>query len=290
MQYKIWRQYVIPQHWLSRWMGWFTTRTWSWLKNWQIRCFTRVYAVDLTHAEHKTSDGYATFNDFFTRRLTANARPICQDPYAIASPVDGRLVQAGVIDGTQLIQAKGQFFELKELLGGSGYEAMFTDGLFATIYLAPADYHRVHMPIDGAISKTIYVPGKLFSVNALTSAHVPRLFARNERVVCLFDTAVGTMAVVLVGAMFVASIVTRWEGTVGVSRPRRIYKKDYDQSAMRLHRGEELGYFSFGSTVILLYPQGVARWRINTGETVCVGQGIGEIFINNRFNSLPKKD
>ena len=203
--------------------------------------------------------------------------------HAIASPVDGTVSQLGKIEGQRIFQAKGQSFNLTELLGGDEEWARpFENGEFATIYLAPRDYHRIHMPIAGQLREMVYVPGRLFSVNPVTAAAVPRLFARNERVVATFDTEAGLMAMVLVGAMIVGSVETRWAGVVAPNPGRReVSKTDYRHLAtgIRYDRGEEMGRFRLGSTVILLFPKGVSRWQatLATRSRVSMGEHLGDI-------------
>lgn len=278
---KILRQYIVPHHPLSRFMGWFTTRTYPWLKNWQIRTFIKKYKVDMSQAEHEKAEEYVNFTHFFTRHLQPDARPLAQGDDSILSPADSCIAQMGKIEGYRLIQAKEHSFSVDELLGGDLADAkMFENGQFTTLYLAPADYHRVHMPIKGTLKKMIHVPGKLFSVNLQTAERVPNLFARNERVVCIFETDVGPMAVVLVGAMFVASICTTWAGVVtpGGSAQKQEFRYN-EGSPIVLERGEELGYFNFGSTVILLFGQDKINWLTGCalGDHVSMGQQLASV-------------
>lgn len=281
MNHKILRQYVVPHHLFSRLMGWFTTRTFAWLKNWQIRTFIKTYHVEMSEAEHATPENYVNFTHFFTRHLKAGARPLAGSENDVISPADSRIAQMGDIEGDRLIQAKGHSFSVDELLGGDADLAgEFQDGSFSTLYLAPADYHRVHMPIKGRLTKMIYVPGKLFSVNLHTADHVPKLFARNERVVCIFETERGPMAMVLVGAMFVASICTTWAGVVTPGAKKAITVENYESGApIILNRGDEMGYFNFGSTVILLFGKDKINWTDNygLGDHILMGQSLESV-------------
>ena len=207
-------QHILPQHLLSRCTGWIAElRHPLWFKNWLIHMFIKQFKVDMAEAANPDPGSYATFNAFFTRALRDGARPLAQAD--ILCPADGAISQLGAIEGGRVFQAKGQSFSTWELLGGDAERAaQFADGTFATIYLSPRDYHRVHMPIAGRLTASCYIPGKLFSVNQVTAENVPRVFARNERMVCYFDTEAGPMAMILVGAMVVAGIETVWSGQV----------------------------------------------------------------------------
>ena len=225
-----------------------------WLVSRVIRRFVAHYGVDLAEAEMPRSDDYPSFNAFFTRPLAPGARPLADSE--LVCPADGVISQCGAIRGDLVFQAKGRHFSTRELLGGDGARAaMFDNGVFATIYLSPRDYHRVHMPTTGRLTATSYIPGRLFSVNAATAAGVDRLFARNERLVCYFDGPRGPFAMVLVGAMIVAGIQTVWAGQVAPP-PRRQVTTDYTAlpAPVSLQRGEEMGRFILGSTVVLLFP------------------------------------
>ena len=253
-------QYLLPHHAFSRLVGWLMGRR-LW-KNPLIRIFVSRYGVDLAEAERERVEDYNSFNDFFTRRLKAGARPLPDDHKAIINPADGVISQLGAITGDggqQLFQAKGHHYSCQALLGGAEEEAQaFANGFFATVYLSPRDYHRVHMPYTGTLRSMTYVPGSLFSVNPTTTAAIPGLFARNERVVALFDTDIGPMAVVLVGAMIVASIETSWAGQVCPGRQLRGTERiDYTDAErdICLQTGDELGLFKLGSTVIVLFGE-----------------------------------
>lgn len=256
-------QYLIPQHLLSRLAGKLADSEVPWIKNPFINWFRKRYGVDMSEALDPEPEHYPSFNAFFTRALRPGIRPIDTAPNSVASPADGVISQLGKIEGDRIFQAKGQTYSALELLGGDPeLAALFADGEFATIYLSPKDYHRVHMPVDGKLLRTIYVPGDLFSVNQTTAANVPRLFARNERLVCLFETPFGPMAQVLVGAMIVASIETVWSGQEAPPL-RRISTTHFDRTpaVIELAKGAEMGRFKLGSTAILLFPKGRLQWR-----------------------------
>jgi phosphatidylserine decarboxylase len=278
-----WAQYPLPHHALSRLVGVATRSRRPWIRQPLIHWFVRRYAVDLGEAAQPDPDAYPDFQAFFTRALRPEARPVCDRADGIACPADGTLSQLGRLDGERILQAKGRHFDADELLGGAAARAApFRDGAFATVYLAPRDYHRVHMPVAGTLREMVHVPGRVFSVNPATTAHVPRLFARNERVVAIFDTAAGPMAVVLVGAMLVATVATRWAGTVTPPRGRRVRRWDYPASgegSVSLARGEELGAFNLGSTVIVLFGREQAQWApgLTPGESLAMGQCLGQL-------------
>jgi phosphatidylserine decarboxylase len=225
----------------------------GWLKRALIRGFLSHFPVDLSEAERSNPSDYESFNDFFTRRLRAGARPAVQDPAAVACPVDGYVSQAGLLQAGELLQAKGIRYSASALLGGdAALAAQFTGGAFATLYLAPHNYHRIHMPLTGSLRVARHVPGDRFSVNTATADGVPGLFARNERVVCVFDTAAGPMAVVLVGALFVGSMSLSWAGVIRGLYPRAINELPV-RPVVALDQGAELGWFNMGSTVILMF-------------------------------------
>ncbi|NGP52911.1 archaetidylserine decarboxylase [Thioalkalivibrio sp. XN8] len=274
-----WFQYLLPQHALSRLVGWLGRLEQPWARTALVRGFLALFRqVDLEEAAEPDPLAYASFNAFFTRALAPGTRPMPADPQALACPVDGRVSQcAGLVDGT-LLQAKGFRYRLDRLLGAPAPPAL-AGGSFATMYLAPYDYHRIHAPADCRLVEMRYLPGALFSVNGATVSAVPRLFARNERVVCLFETAFGPMAMVLVGALNVGSIATTWAGEVAPGADRQAHAWRYPESgpgAVRLARGEELGRFNFGSTVIVVLPEGGPRFadtiraerRVRLGETL----------------------
>ncbi|WP_116475644.1 archaetidylserine decarboxylase [Zobellella maritima] len=252
---KILLQYLLPKHLLSRLVGRLAAMEGGNLTQYLIRLFIRRYQVNMSEALHPDPAHYASFNDFFTRPLSPDARPLVTAPETLAMPVDGAISQLAPIQQGRIIQAKGHDYSARTLLGGDKtLAAPFMGGDFATIYLAPKDYHRIHMPLDGTLRTMVYVPGELFSVNPLTASRVPGLFARNERVVCIFDTQVGPMALVLVGATIVASIETTWAGTITPPVGKRIQRWDYaPETAPRLNKGDEMGRFKLGSTVVCLF-------------------------------------
>lgn len=239
-------------------------------KNLFTRWFARQYQVDMSLAENEDLGSYENFNQFFIRPLKPEARPICPETNSIACPVDGTVSQAGNISDESIFQAKGREYSLTELLGSQNeWVDQFRNGNFATIYLSPKDYHRIHMPFDGELKQMTYVPGKLFSVSPATTREIPRLFARNERVVCFFETTAGPMAVILVGAMIVGSMETVWHGTITPPHGKHLSHWNYgstsgedskSRKAVKLNKGEELGRFNMGSTVILLFPDGKIEW------------------------------
>lgn len=272
-------QYLTPQLGLSRLAGRLADNDQvPALKNRVVRWFIERYGVDMSEAVDADPASYATFNDFFTRALKPGLRPVDEAPDALTSPVDGAISQLGAIKGGRIFQAKGQSFNLTELLGGDEQRAKpFAGGEFATIYLAPKDYHRIHMPLSGTLTEMAYVPGRLFSVNPVTAANVPNLFARNERVVTLFDTEWGPMAMVHVGAMIVGSVETTWAGVVAPGTDG-VSSVDYSaDKPIRFDKGDEMGRFRLGSTVILLFPKDVMQWSDELGpESVLrMGQRIG---------------
>ena len=274
-------QYLLPQHLLSRGVWWLTRSQSPWLRGALIRSFMSGFSPDMSDASEADPGRYASFNDFFTRSLRANARPAPDSPEDIASPVDGTVSMAGTTDHGRLLQAKGRDYSLESLLAGrQPWVRQLDGGRFATFYLAPFNYHRIHMPLAGTLREAWYVPGRLFSVNGVTAARVPALFARNERVVLVFQGEAGCFAVVLVGALFVGSMSTVWHGDVTPAARRTVTTlrpaPDLQVEAYRA-RGAELGRFNMGSTVILLLPPGAARWddTLTPGRAVRVGQTIG---------------
>ncbi len=273
----IWFQHLLPQHGLSRLVLRATRVRTTWFKNALIRGFLRLFSVDMSEAAETDPYRFASFNEFFTRVLKDGARPIARDADAIACPVDGCVSEAGRIDGARLLQAKGRHYGLNELLAAQPWARYFEGGSFATIYLAPFNYHRIHMPLRGQLLETVYVPGRLFSVNAVTARHVPSLFARNERVLTLFDTPYGRFALVLVGALNVGSMATVWAGDI-TPAARRIVTK-IPAPPTTLEKGAELGRFNMGSTVILLFEPNRARWNpaVQAGRVVRLGESMGNV-------------
>jgi len=272
-------QYLLPQHLVSRLTFHLTRVRHRVVKNLLIRTFIRVFKVDMAIAEHADAEAYIDFNAFFTRALKDGARPQPADTDAIACPVDGTVSQCGKIDGDRLLQAKGHDYRLDALLAGDPIEAQFMDGCFITLYLSPRDYHRIHMPVSGKLKRMIYVPGRLFSVSNRTTRVIPGLFARNERIINIFDTPVGPVAVILVGAINVGCMETAWHGVVKSPMGRRLQIWGYDDRPITLQRGEELGRFNMGSTVILLFPEGSTQLdkQLHAGQRGQVGQAIGAL-------------
>jgi phosphatidylserine decarboxylase len=270
-------QYIIPQTLLSRFAGVIANCENNWFKNSLISWFIKKYDVDMSIAAASDYKSYSSFNDFFTRALAEGQRPIDSENNVIVCPADGCVSQIGNIQNGRIFQAKGQEFSLLELIGGDNELAeKFESGSFATIYLSPKDYHRVHIPFSGKLESMTHIPGKLFSVNETTANHVPRLFARNERVVCIFETEIGPMAVILVGAMIVASIETTWAGLVTPIKNQIRhwqYNKDEDK---QFNKGDELGRFKLGSTAIILFAENAIQWedQLHAQSPVTIGSRI----------------
>jgi len=264
-------RYLLPQHLLSKLMFRLARIENVWIKDTFIRWFINKYKVNLAEFESDSISDYTHFNDFFTRALKPQARPISESP--IISPVDGVVSQAGQIKDSQVLQAKGHHFSLSQLLGGESIEKI-ENGYFATIYLAPKDYHRIHMPIDGKLVSMRYIPGNLFSVNHKTVNKVNGVFARNERLVCLFDTFFGRVSFVMVGAIFVGSMETSWQGqiTPPYGKVDKVY--DYTEKEFELFKGDELGRFNMGSTIIMLFPESAPELKLHSGQELKMGQVI----------------
>ncbi len=266
-------QQFVPQQKLSRAAGRLASSRHPLVKKAFIRSFAKAYGVSLDEYERQSFNAYESFNDFFTRELKDEARPIDATNNGIVSPADGVISQLGQIEEAKLLQAKGRYYEIGQLLANTDDGDYFVDGSFATVYLAPSNYHRVHMPFAGTLTTTRYVPGTLFSVNNSTAADVPDLFARNERLVCMFDTEYGKAAVVMVGAMIVAGIETVATGKI--TRTKDIQEQQYD---MKLEKGDELGRFYLGSTAIVILPKAAkAAWQegISANTKVEMGELLG---------------
>lgn len=244
-----------------------------WLKQWLIDAVIRQFGVDMSEAAQPDPKAYASFNHFFTRALKPGARVPDPDPDALLMPADGHISQCGPIEDGRIFQAKGQSFTAAELLGDEAAAAPFAQGAFATVYLSPRDYHRVHMPWTGTLRETVHVPGRLFSVGPDAVRRVPRLFARNERLVCHFDTDFGPMAVVMVGALLVSGVETVWGGVEIPPYGHAIHRKDYRGRGVVLGRFEEMARFNYGSTVIVLLPAGVAELAAGLGAEAPVRLG-----------------
>ncbi len=275
-------QYLLPQHFLSRVVRAITRVRTPLVREPLIRAFDDRFHPDMSDAELPDPLSYASFNAFFTRGLVPGARPIDPDAGSLVSPVDGSVSQIGRLDGSWLVQAKGRAYTLESLLAADlSWAQHFRAGAFATFYLAPFNYHRIHMPLAGRLRAAWYVPGRLFSVDAATTASVPALFARNERVVCVFGQETLAFALVLVGALFVGSIETVWHGVVTPRSLRHGAELPLDESRapLELEKGAELGRFNMGSTVILLLPQGRSEWLrpLAPGSGVRVGQALARL-------------
>lgn len=263
---KIRLQFMLPKQGLTQLAGWFASRNVGFVTQWAIKLFAKAYKVNMNEAQKSELTAYLTFNDFFIRTLKDGARPIVEYEHHLAQPADGAVSQLGPIDNDLIFQAKGHNYTVEALLAGQYQLAdKFRDGDFITTYLSPSDYHRVHMPCDGLLTEMIYVPGDLFSVNPLTAANVPNLFARNERLICVFDTPFGTMVQILVGATIVGSIDTVWSGCVNPQREgvikRWTYPAQGEEGAIFLQKGEEMGLFKLGSTVINLFEPNKIRFN-----------------------------
>jgi phosphatidylserine decarboxylase len=273
---KVLLQYMLPHRALSRIVYWATRWTWQPWKDFLIGRVVRRYKVDMNEAVQPDPRAYPHFNAFFTRALRPGARSADPDPAALLCPADGRISQLGAIRDGRIFQAKGQDFSAAELLGDAAAAVPYRNGRFATIYLAPRDYHRVHMPLDGELLETVHVPGRIFSVAPFAVESIPRLFARNERLICHFRGAHGPFAVVMVGAVLVSSVSTVWDGLTIPPYAAHIVRGDCRGRDVRLARCAEMGRYNMGSTVIVLLPDGVARWdALAPQQTVRVGQRLG---------------
>ena len=265
-------QKVVPQHRLSRVVGKIAASENPIVKTAVIAAFKTKYGIDMSIAEQTNALKFKSFNDFFTRGLRTGVRAVDADSTAIVSPADGAISQLGKIENGNVFQAKGQKFTVENLIADPQLAQPFKNGEFATVYLSPRDYHRVHMPFAGTLTETLYVPGELFSVNQTTAENIPGLFARNERMVCLFDTELGRMAVVLVGAMIVAGIETVATGKVKPSG-----RIELNQHNLFLEKGAELGRFYLGSTAVILFEENKMQWdeKFKANSTVLMGEALG---------------
>jgi phosphatidylserine decarboxylase len=280
---KITLQYLMPKHIISRLAGKFADAECGTLTTKAIKAFIKNYDINMTEAKLKNAEDFKTFNDFFTRELEEGTRPIDSDDLALCYPVDGAISQQGDIEDGRLIQAKGFDYSLETLLGGSYNTAKpFQGGKFSCIYLAPKDYHRIHMPMAATLREMIFVPGDLFSVNPLTANNVPNLFSRNERVVAIFDTQHGPLAMVLVGATIVASIETTWAGTITSPRKQGIFQESYPADgadAITFEKGDEMGRFKLGSTVVSAFSPNMVEFNIDaqSGTVTRLGEHYADI-------------
>lgn len=274
---------ILPQILITRVAGWFAQREWGVVTHAVIRLFVKLYRVNLAEAEQEKASDYKSFNAFFIRRLKAEARPISESDATLCLPADGRISEAGAIVHGQLLQAKGHSFTLNALLANdTELGNQFIDGSFVTTYLSPTDYHRVHMPCSGTLRKMIYVPGELFSVSPFLAEHIPNLFARNERVICVFDTVFGQLIQILVGATVTASIRTVWAGVVNAPREHSVHVWEYPSqgdAVVMLKKGQEMGAFQLGSTVITLFPKNTLAIASNVqvGASINMGQDLGTL-------------
>jgi phosphatidylserine decarboxylase len=278
--------HLFPHHLVSRFTFWLT-RLQTPLKNPAIRLFIRAFDVDMSESEHADAENYASFNKFFTRKLIPGSRPIDSDANIICCPADGRISQISHYENDQAIQAKGQYFSISQLLGGeNNYGTLCKSGNFATIYLSPRNYHRVHMPFDGELVEMIYVPGRLFSVAPYAAEVIKGLYSRNERVVSIFKTKLGYMAVVMVGAVNVAAIEMAWEGLVTPPHGKNIVRKKYTD--IKLNKGDELGTFNMGSTAIIAFEANQIKWydHLALQQEVNMGQSIGNRIDQNIAHSI----
>ncbi|MCF6764672.1 archaetidylserine decarboxylase [Thiotrichales bacterium 19S3-7] len=273
-------QYLLPQHLLSRIVGKIASSKSKKIKNILIKLFIKQYDVNLEDAITTNLDDYNSFNEFFTRKLKPQARIIATQQELIISPADGTVSQIGKIHQGQIIQAKGKLFSIMDLLGGeTSFHHQLKAGSFITIYLSPKDYHRVHMPYPGKLLAMTYIPGKLFSVNNTTAKHVDGLFSRNERVVLFFETDIGIMPVIFVGAFFVASIYLNFHGLVTPSKINKIQHWSYKDKNLFFNKGDELGYFQFGSTVIACFEENKIEFsdEFESQSTIAMGTAIAQI-------------
>lgn len=276
MTFKVLLQYALPHRFLSRLVYWGTRWTFVPWKNWLISTIVRNYHVDMAEAAQPDPQAYQHFNAFFTRKLRPGARQVDADPTALLSPADGRISQAGSIVDGRIFQAKGQDYSAAELLGDEASATPYRNGRFVTVYLSPRDYHRVHMPLDGTLRETVHVPGRIFSVAPFAVEAIPRLFARNERLVCHFDGQHGPFAVVMVGAILVSSVATVWDGLVIPPYASAIRRKSFAGQNVVLRRFAEMARFNMGSTVILLLSEGMAELdALVPQQAVKVGQRLG---------------
>ena len=269
-------QYLLPKQTLTALVGKLANFRGASLTHAAVRRFVARYRVDMSEAADPEIEHYATFNEFFTRSLRPGIRPIAEAPFVC--PVDGAISQFGTIERIQVFQAKGHHFSTRALVGGdAALSARFENGVFATLYLSPKDYHRIHMPCRGILRRMIHVPGTLFSVNPVTARAIPELFARNERVVCVFDSAHGPFVLALVGATIVGSMATVWHGVVNPPRSGRMREWQYDENAVVLDQGAEMGRFLLGSTVVLLFPCDTVRFNPDwaAGRSIRLGEMMG---------------
>jgi phosphatidylserine decarboxylase len=280
---KIALQYIMPKHAISRLVGKIAAAEAGFITRGAIALFIKQYKINMDEAQYSQPSDFKTFNAFFTRSLKDGMRPLAQGERLFVHPVDGAVSQLGDIIDDSIFQAKGHDYSLVTLLGGSEQTAEpFMGGKFATVYLAPKDYHRIHMPMKGTLKEMIYVPGDLFSVNPLTAQNVPNLFARNERVVAIFETEIGLMAMVLVGATIVASIETVWAGTISPPRGKKVFRWQYETTganSISLEKGAEMGRFKLGSTIVAVFPKDTVSFLAENepGKVTRMGEHFGDL-------------
>ena len=272
-------QYVLPQHFLSRIVYAVMRCEVTWIKNLLIRVISQLAGINYAEALSPKREYYVSFNAWFTRALKPGVRSFDTDPESILSPCDGKISETGELTENRILQAKGKDYTLEDLLANDPVCTQLKDGYFSTIYLSPKDYHRIHMPLSGRLRRMIHVPGSLFSVAPYTARHIPRLFARNERVICVFDTDAGPLVMVLVGAMLVSSTETVWAGEITPNKNKAVTIEDYPADAISLSRGDEMGRFNMGSTVILLMAKDALETVDNfgSGDPVLVGEKLARI-------------
>ena len=271
-------QYILPQHFLSRIVYALMRSEVTWVKNLLISLISRIAGINYDEALSPDPADYASFNAWFTRALKPGARTFDTDPAAFLSPCDGKISETGSLHENRILQAKGKDYSVQDLLANDPVCSQLADGYFSTIYLSPKDYHRIHMPLTGRLQRMIHVPGRLFSVAPYTARHVPRLFARNERVIAIFDTDAGPLVMVLVGAMLVSSTETVWAGEITPNKNKDVTTRDYSAENIVLSKGDEMGRFNMGSTVILLMPPDTLKnlADLGSGDSVKVGQRLGD--------------
>jgi len=274
-------QYILPQHFLSRIVYALMRCEMTWVKNGLIRLISRLAGINYDEALSPDPADYASFNAWFTRALKPGARTFDPDPLAFLSPCDGKISETGSLQANSILQAKGKEYSVQDLLANDPVCSQLTGGYFSTIYLSPKDYHRIHMPISGHLQRMIHVPGRLFSVAPYTVRQVPGLFARNERVISIFETGSGPLVMVLVGAMLVSSTETVWAGEVTPTKNKDVTVKDYSDQGISLSKGDEMGRFNMGSTVILLMPSDTVNGldELGAGDSVNVGQRLANITV-----------
>ncbi len=276
---RVWPQYILPQHGLSKLMYRLARSRFKPWKNLMINSAVRLYRVDMREAGKEKVADYVSFNDFFTRHLKPGARTWHLDEANIISPVDGAISQIGRLAGGALIQAKGRRYRLHQLLAADDkMSERFKDGCYVTLYLSPRDYHRIHMPVSGRLIKSVYVPGRLFAVNNASVRGVDNLFAANERFISLFETGSGLLAQIMVGAIFVGSLQTVWLGQITPAEKRELTVREYKDQTITLKQGQEFGHFNMGSTVILIFEKDKIEWlrELRNNDAVKVGQILGK--------------